>query len=197
MYNTKLVITAFVCVSILACKKNSTTPPPVKKQETPLQNLVTTKFIDSVTIMNNGNFEIGYRFSSNKNGHITKLGCYMPDGLTYRVALWDSTTKNLIVAVSVKVTDSTKFTYTDISPIPIVANKKYVVSINNTVGGSNRNYFILRRKTPNTLTFPLTNASIMIEAQQEFSCSTLCFPQNAYTNGYLTGVPDFVFEPDN
>ena len=59
----------------------------------------------------------------------------MPDGLTYRVALWDSTTKNLIVAVSVKVTDSTKFTYTDISPIPIVANKKYVVSINNTVGG--------------------------------------------------------------
>ncbi|HPI00211.1 MAG TPA: DUF4082 domain-containing protein [Chitinophagaceae bacterium] len=196
MRNIKSLILVFVFISSIACKENITKTSV--KQEIPLQGLVSRKILDTVMLTDDiESWEQGYRFSSSKNGRITKLGCYMPNNLTYRVALWNCNTEDLIAAIPVKVTDSTKFNYQDITPIPIEANKEYLITINNTINNSTKSFFKLGiRSTPyNEITFPITSGLIKIEAGHMASTKTLRYPADQFITYKLYGAPDFVFEP--
>lgn len=193
----KWFIGVFIFISLIACKK-SDKAIQAPTQETPLQNLVTTKFLDTIQVVNNGKFEEGFSFSTSKNGKITKLGCYMPNNLTYRVTIWDSATQTF-TQTAVKVTDSTKFNYVDITPIYITANRTYYATINNTVGGVRKNDFRLGKKPNINFNYPIKSGSISMKAYVDnIGCNTTCFPNNMMSyNISLYGVPDFVFEPEN
>lgn len=177
----------------LSCTKNNT-PSKTVKAETPAQALINNNFLDSTNIFAHGPHELGYRFYSSKNGRITKIGCYVPRNLPYRVTLWDSATKQILALATIPVTDSTKFTYKDILPINIEANKKYIISINNFIDGVNKQRFQLTRKAPNVLSFPINIGTITILHGMYTGCSTTCFPEYNDNETFLTGFPDFVIE---
>lgn len=201
MCNSSVFIIFLTYISIMGCKENSTQPPisASKKQETPLQTLVANKTFDTVIV--NGEIdarEQGFRFSSLKNGNIIKLGCYMPNNLTYRVSLWDCDTKDLITAIPIKVIDSTKFNYQDIIPISIKANKEYLITINNRINNNPEKVFVLGIKSTvyNEITFPIKTGLITIEAEHMAPSETLIYPTSEFIVYKLYGIPDFVFEPE-
>lgn len=191
MRNTKNYFIAITCLSILACKKNS-----AKEPETPLQSLVYTNFLDSLRVVNPGSLEIGYSFLTTQDGHITKFGCHMPNKGTYRVALWDNDSKMYKDTALINVTDSTKFNYVDIKPIQIIANKIYVISINNTFGGIAKEYFVAGKKPNVTFDLPIFYKSTIIAAMRYIETSELTFPNKISIRGTINGIPDFVFVPD-
>jgi hypothetical protein len=117
--------------SFLSCKKDKEEAIVIVK-ETPMKKIIQDQMIiDTNIVMENGSYEFGFKFYSSINGTITKLGCQMPEIGSYRVSIWEYDSKNLIVATTIKSTDTTKYTYNDISPLEIIANKRYAVSINN------------------------------------------------------------------
>lgn len=179
---------------VISCKKNNITVQA--KAETPMQTIINSNFLDSPIIYENGPYELGYRFKSTKNGFITKIGCYVPQNLPYRVSLWDSATQELLVSTTLSVTDSTKFTYKDIAPVNIEAGKKYVISINNFVNGSIVKRFAFYRKAPyfNQPIFPINIGIITVVNGVFKNCRTTCFPNNEDGDNYLNGFPDFVFQ---
>lgn len=69
-------------------------------------------------------YTMGYRFTPNKNGKITKLGGYFNG--TKTVYLWD--TKKTLIA-SAKVTSKNDWSYTDINPVQVTAGQLYTVGV--------------------------------------------------------------------
>lgn len=180
---------------IAACKKEGTSKV---KTENPMKTTIAQKLVvDSVITQSSGKFEFGYKFYASKNGTITKLGCRMPETGNYRVSLWDFATKDLISATTVAVSDTSKFTYNDISPVSITANTRYVVSINNTNGGVGKEYYIYFKKSgasfvPNI--YPFTTGSITYEDFREIASSISTFPSNLFSTYAIVGPADFQFE---
>jgi hypothetical protein len=66
--------------------------------------------------------------------------------LTYSLALIDSSSLAVLRTASVTVTDSTKFSYSDVEDIDIAANKTYYLSIN-IPAGKNTLFYVMDRRT--------------------------------------------------
>lgn len=190
MKNT-LKLTTMLCIIALmaiSCAKDKT------KIENPMQKVVAEKIVvDSNRLFSNNYWELGEKLYFSRNGKITKLGCMMGNKGNFRVSLWDEATKNLIVATTINVTDSTKFIYNSISPVDVVANTRYVLSVNNTDGGNDKLYYIYTKKTGGTI-FPFTNGSVTYESHHETASATSVFPLPTISDTYFAGVPDLQFE---
>lgn len=174
----------------LSCKKDNT-----PNTETPLQTFIKTSIVVDTTIIQKttGSFEFGNKFYASRNGVITHLGCYLPYKGSIRVSLWDFATKNLITATSVT-SDSTGFVYVDIPDVPIVANQRYVISLNNNSGSVARNYFFRYKKSAAGVSiYPLTSGSITFEGLFYSVSIVPEFPTISITTS-LGGFPDFKFQ---
>lgn len=188
-----IIIIAITAIFFIACNKNSNSNTPTIKTETPLNALIKNGFLDStITFTNSTSFEMGYSFSSSKNGILTQLGGLFPDKKSYRVALWDSASQTLLDSAIIQVRDTSKFNYTAISPINIIAKRKYIITTNNQDGA--KRYFILLRKVPNQLQLPVQSGNITIHQEMEKRCSQACFPI-VNSSIFLPGMPDFEFKP--
>lgn len=190
-----LAITIILVIAVVSCKKNNTLQV---KTETPLQALVNSKFLDSIQSTYTVPVESGYEFTAIKNGRITKIGCYVPQNRHYRVSLWDST-QELLISTTISITDSTKFTYKDILPINIEANKKYIISIGDY---GHKTFTFYNKKYPNNnqSIFPILVKNITLLNHRSSVCpagTPSCFPMNVniYGSNFIEGGPDFVFEP--
>jgi hypothetical protein len=116
--------------------------------------------------------EEGFVFTSSKNGLITALGANMPYvGGTYTVSLWDYDTKQMLKQYPVTIpTMGFGFTYVDMEAksetVPIVANKKYVVSVFiKTIGLEKWPYYYLLMKGGNNSAvnfLPFTQGSLTL-----------------------------------
>ncbi|MFH1847574.1 MAG: DUF4082 domain-containing protein, partial [Candidatus Omnitrophota bacterium] len=71
-----------------------------------------------------GSYTMGYRFTPNKNGKITKLGGYFNGAKT--VYLWDAN-KNLIT--SAEITSNNNWSYVNINPVQVTAGQTYTVAV--------------------------------------------------------------------
>lgn len=69
-------------------------------------------------------YTMGYRFTPNKDGKITKLGGYFNG--TKTVYLWD-TNKTLIA--SAEITSKNDWSYTDINPVQVTTGRVYTVGV--------------------------------------------------------------------
>jgi hypothetical protein len=186
---------ALIALVIFSCKKNATSN---LKTETPIQATVESKLVvDTSVAFANSSWEFGNKFYSSRNGNITKLGCKMGSIGNFRVTLWDFTTKNLIAATTISITDSSMFVYNSISPVAITANTRYLVSMNNTSGAVHKNYNLYYSKNaPNVSRYPFTSGSITFENVQESNSAVSVFPEavNVFSQPYIIGLADFQFE---
>lgn len=164
--------------------------------ETPVDSII-TKFsiIDSLPVysVGSGSYEIGSEFYASDSGVITKLGCLCPvKNQTYTVSLWDFNSDTLIASANVTCVDSIHFSYASITPVYITANKNYIISYNNTVGGVGQGYYFPSLKGDSTLAFPFSDGSITFVNSYYASSTSSVFPTNLQ-NDYLAPV-DFVFQ---
>ncbi|WP_400075434.1 hypothetical protein [Winogradskyella sp. R77965] len=134
--------------------------------------------------------QYGYTFSSNSNGKITKLGLLLKIIATNgRIQIWDFDTQTLIFDELVN-TSFTGVASQTITPISIIANKKYVITVVTRMYQTYLN---------NSLTpiYPIQADSItLIESRAD--TNFMSFPTIGNPNAAaLAGIPTFAFEPDN
>ena len=194
-----IALFAFIITNIVSCKKENSTPT-ITNTETPMQTTIAQQLVvDTVSVFNNGNWEMGQKLYFSKNGYVNKLGCKMPNTGQFRVCFWDYNTSNIIAATIIDVTDSTKFFYNSVSPITITANMRYVVSVNNTSNSTAKDYFIYYKKTnfafPTSI-YPFTTGSVTYESRLELNTATSTFPNiTTSLQDVIVGIADLEFKP--
>ena len=182
-----LFIAALLIFTINACKEEET---KFGASITPIKNVVSTLppfgyFRDEPTIM-------ATQFKSSKDGRITEFGIRAGFG-TYTVALWDSSAQSIISSTTITASDSTVFTYKDITDINIVSNKTYIISMFNQIaeGGSGTQVFRY-----GITGFPFTQGDIIISGSYyKNTANALAFPANFLNTELINGIADFKFEP--
>lgn len=183
---------------LFGCKKEKKEEGTSAGAETPLKTILDRKSpADTIYKMNYSTSNYGLKFHSTTNGHITKLGCRMPETGTYTVTLWDFTSHNQLAQAQVTVTNTNEFTYASVPPVDISDINTYVISLNSASGGVPKMYYQLFKKpSPTYSIYPITAGNIVIDAPL-FKSGTNAFPDynNASDFPYLRGVADFVFEP--
>ncbi len=189
----KLTLFIVICIGLLiGCTKET---GPATKTENPAKATISNNLVvDSAFSISSPSYEFGNKFYVSKNGKITKLGCRMPQIGSYRVSLWDFATTNLITATTISVTDTAQFKYNEISPVDIVANTRYVISINNNVGGIAKQIFVFNKKPGLLDIYPFTTGSITYETLQVKLSASSIFPDIVGNLKIFAGVPDLQFE---
>ena len=138
--------------------------------------------------------EDGYKIFFAKDGQVTQLGCKLPQAGQYKVSFWDFDTKTLRASPIVTVTDANQFTYVNITPIDVVANQRYVLSINNTQNGAIVSTYKAKKKS-NVNLFPFTVGSVTFEDNSFKASATTLFPDSDVTGTILFNFPDLTFVP--
>jgi hypothetical protein len=192
------VLFLILFTGITSCKKDNN--QPTTNAETPMQTTIAQNLVvNSVGIYNTGAWEFGQKFYFAKNGHVTKLGCKMANTGQFRVCFWDFNTKNIIAATTVSITDSTNFFYNTVTPIPVNANVRYVVSVNNTtLNGISKDYYLYEKSSNGSLAsiYPFTTGNVTYEAKLEVTSVNSAFPTTVVSNSWnIIGVADLEFEP--
>jgi len=189
MKKTIYTATLFFFIGIVAtsCKKDKTNNNPMETNMDVLLNRIAYHAFDESSTKS---YELGFAFSSSKNGKISKLGLKLPENGTYEVSLWDFDSELKLDSVMVTNSDSSKFNYASITPRTIASGKKYVVSVNTT----NKNYFC----TTGTLVglFPFTSGSITFYDQREDNLNSVGFPETYIRTNQYCGIAGFVFQAD-
>jgi hypothetical protein len=188
MKKLPIVATLLLITFAFACKKSADVSIP--PSETPVKTTYTQKIVYDTVEIFPGSYEFGYKFYSSKNGKISQLGCLAPVKGNIRVSLWDFDSKDLITAVTIN-SDSTSFQYVDIPAVSIVANKRYVISLNSHANGVSR--YSLGRKKPSSNIYPFSSGSVTFEALQQIESTTSKFPAQVLPTSqvYLGGFSDF------
>jgi hypothetical protein len=152
--------------------------------------------IDTVLITKQSPSEDGYKIFFDKDGQVTQLGCKFPQPGNYRVSFWDFDNQEMIGSATISITEVGNFKYINIAPINVVANKRYMLSINNSQNGvSVANY--MARKIDHAVFFPFTTGSVTFEQPFfKFSSSTV-FPNVPAAKNMLNDLPDLTFVPGN
>lgn len=189
-YAAVLLLT--IGIAATSCKKDNT--PKIKTENPAKATIAAALVVDSAALSFDGSWEFGQKLYFSKNGKITKLGCRMGNKGSFRVSLWDFTTKNLIAATTVNVTDTTQFIYNTVADIAVTANTRYVISLNTTEGATYRQYWAFFKKSNTAIIFPYTTGSVTYESNQYSSSTSSVFPLIEYKTRFILGVPDFQFE---
>ncbi|MDX1955182.1 MAG: DUF4082 domain-containing protein [Chitinophagaceae bacterium] len=190
-----IILSLALSLIFLSCKKEKTEDPPSGNTETPLKTAVEAKTpADTIYSQANSPANFGFKFYSNTAGTIRKLGCRMPAAGNYTVTLWDFATGASLAQTTVTVTDAGQFAYSAITPVVAISeNTRYVISVNNTIGGVGKPYFQLFKK-PNTAIniYPFTKGRITIEAPLYKGGATPVMPNqnNASDFPFMRGVAD-------
>ena len=133
---------------------------------------------------------MGYKFTPQVDGCITKLGGYFDGSKTVR--LWKVSSEELIAKVTVP-DPNYSWTYADITSVPVTAGEQYYIGV--SMGGSGGCYKNLG--TSNRL--PNTYGNIIIDImayRNNYDSDT--YPSSMYsTNAYFYGMADITFVPDS
>lgn len=181
----------FTAVVLLGACTRGTDPAPANPEIKPIQlteqaAVYYSRYSDNSM---STSYEHGITFSSNKNGKITKLGGKVPASGSYRMTVWDDSTKAILVTTNVTL-DSLSYKYTAITPVTVVANKKYVVSINVL-----KTAFYLKDNS-NYDFMPMYESGITIHYYNDAKTSSQTFPNRTPRTDRIYGLPDFVFIAD-
>lgn len=177
------------CLVLIAfsCKKNESIDKP---SEFPVKALENSSSIDRrVYHLVTEARELGFVFSANTDGKITQVGgiAYIPT--TYRITIWDYDTEAILSTSNVNL-DSTGYKYYNISPINILANKKYIISTNYT----GKVFELLDLAFP-ALLFPAYSDGITIHNSTKKTGSAQAFSNCCGELDALQGGLDFAFVP--
>ncbi|MBS1511923.1 MAG: DUF4082 domain-containing protein [Bacteroidetes bacterium] len=153
-------------------------------------------------------YELGYVFQSSKKGQVTQLAVRMPrDGiqtgpeLIYTVSLWDYDSQQLLAQTNITTVDIRYTAKTLDNPVPIAANKKYVVSVfikpvNKTQTSWSYYSMLLPGANNSAANFiPFTQGSLTLLNTQTGLTNVAAFPATTnYHKDIITGLCDIVFK---
>ncbi|RYF71350.1 MAG: DUF4082 domain-containing protein [Cytophagaceae bacterium] len=172
------------------CKKNDDTKPA----ENGLSAYISSDPTLTASSRTSGPWELGVVFSSSVAGKLTELGSKMPEPGSYRVIVWDYDTKQLLRQKTVEQTSPDKLIMSGVDALPLLPNKKYVISINSQAAGTNKKYGVVGKSTN---FMPFTKGSILVYNACYENVATASFPDAAPNVLYeLYGFPEFTFIPD-
>ncbi len=143
MKNSKITLCAVAITTLssflfvtTSCSK-SDAPVAAETTVAPLQDplsgyLMASGFNEvTETVVNNSDRELGYSFIPLVNGKITAIVVKIPDTRTaLKVTVWDKTTATVIRSETIDITSSGVETTKIISPVDLIKDKEYVISMN-------------------------------------------------------------------
>lgn len=200
MKNLTFLSILFLTIAIFAtsCKKDNSSVKEYGDSVNATEKVIALPIYDPVVTVNNGARNRGFEFKSSKNGRITEIGARTSPGI-YTVTLWDSTAQTLLKSVNVSVSDVNSFSYSDVDDINIVANKVYVITVNNATVGSGT--------TTNAVFYPITSPSnylpqtvgditYLASIERSTTNASVLFPYTfSPEKDLIMGMPSFKFEP--
>ena len=132
---------------------------------------------------------MGYKFTPQVDGCITKLGGYFDGSKTVR--LWKVSSEELLAKVTVP-DPNYSWTYADITSVSVTAGEQYYVG--GWIAGSGGCY-----KNVNSDRFPNTYGNIIIDtAAYRSGHNSDTYPSNLYEEKrYAHGMVDITFVPDS
>ncbi|WP_375445404.1 DUF4082 domain-containing protein [uncultured Fibrella sp.] len=180
--------------SLSGCTKTTET---VKPEETPFTALTGSSSLTFSSSANNNAFELGTAFSPSVDGKITKLGCKLTDAGSYRVTLWNFTTKAVLRQVTIEQSTPDKLTLETIDPLAVTKDSRYMVSVNNQSAGANRKYALYKRVQGGSV-YPIVAGNLLLSGFYLTTGSAAVFPTTQVTSdqNYLIGLPELVFVPN-
>lgn len=191
-----LIFFFFLIVLTNACKKDEKIP--AKASENPVSSLISD--VDWVVsdASNGSRYELGYVFSATAKGRITQLAAQMKDPGIYTVSVWDADSKSLLRQKAIEQTSPNKFSLAMVDELVIEKDKKYVVSINNTINNVAKGYNALKKKVTSSATiFPISRGSIIIQKSVYSISAVTIFPLVDYSSSNaFYGFADITFIPD-
>jgi hypothetical protein len=133
MKNSFILLTLFASLSLVGCKKND-------ENVSPIESPVTTLLKDTATVKmgqrSSGPWELGLVFSASVPGKISQIGSRMPQPGSYRILIWDFDTRVLLRQKTVEQSTPGAITMANLDEaLPVLADKKYVISINTQSAG--------------------------------------------------------------
>lgn len=183
----------FLLVGI-GCSKNDNTVASVPETIIPTEEIGYYNLLSSIipnTIIQDFNWdpltsEIGYSFTPKVSGKITALEAKLPytQGLV-DVHIWDFDTKNLLRTETLNMALANTIIKKNISALNLIANKKYVISIETNV------WYRYQKNSPNTTSFSYTFGNITFN-NPVFSSRDV-FPENTNDSSYFQGDIAFTF----
>tara|TARA_B100000959_G_scaffold36533_1_gene35169 strand:+ start:51 stop:644 length:594 start_codon:yes stop_codon:yes gene_type:complete len=136
-------------------------------------------------------YMMGYKFTPQVDGCITKLGGYFDGSKTVR--LWKVSSEELLAKVTVP-DPNYSWTYADITSVSVTSGEQYYVAV--AMGGSGGCY---RNLGSGSNSFPNTYGNIIIDAntyRNNYDSDT--YPNPPYvTNQHMYGMVDITFVPDS
>lgn len=196
--NTKLAILAITLLTIAtntSCSKNDdpvATPLPivVAPLQDPLQGYLNASGFNEVTesIVNNFDRELGYSFIPLVNGKITAIVVKIPDTRSaLKVTIWDKTTATVLRSETIDITSSGIETVKIISPLDLIKDKEYFVSMNSN------DYYLHKKANGSNVTYPFIVGDIKVTSYAERGGEQQFIPNSTSLNGYV-GDCSFKFQ---
>lgn len=179
-----------------ACKKDETVA--LKPSENPVASLLTDTNWSVYDATNGSKYELGYVFSSSTKGKVTQVAAQMRDPGIYTVSIWDGDTKGLLRQKTIEQSSPNKFSTASIDDLVIEKDKKYVVSINNTISNVAKGYNAVKKNVNSSANiFPISKGSIIIQKSVYAISATTVFPNVDYSSSNaFYGFADITFIPD-
>jgi hypothetical protein len=180
-------IAAFAITALFSsCKKEEAEKPAIK----PIEEAMAANFENDGFGSSIYNYNYTITFRAAKAGKITQLGARIGKG-TYNMAIIDSSSSSVLKLATLTVTDSTKFTYTDIDDVAIAANKAYFISINVPTGSNALYYYIPDSEFPITVG-NFTYFESMYKTVTTTNAADI-FDEFGYYSNTFAGIPGFLF----
>ena len=133
------------------------------------------------------NYMMGYKFTPQANGTVTKLGGYFNGTKTLR--LWRVSSGELLASVSVSDPDNS-WAYADITPVTVTSGVQYYVALyTNSNGGAYKS----------GRSYPTTYGNIRIDKcsyKQSYNSDTYPSSFSSEPTNYNYGMADITFVPD-
>lgn len=189
----KIFLFLFLTLAVTSCRKDDDEPAPIiYPEENPLAAYITSAgFSTTSNFINSGDYEFGLVFSPNVNGKIKAITAKLPDtNSNLRVSVWDYDAKTVLRTEIVNVTSANTVILKAITELPLVKDKKYLISMN-----SNDWY---NREKPDgaAAAYPIAAGNIKFTEYLWKSGATQTFPTNIDAS-YYAGDLSFVFQQSN
>ena len=189
----KIFLFLFLALAVSNCRKDDDEPTPIiYPEENPLAAYIAnTGFSVKDDFINAGDYEFGLVFSPNVNGKIKAITTKLPEAnANLRVTIWDFDTKSVLITEIINVTAANTAISKSIAELPLVKDKKYLISMNS-------NDWYNREKPGGTAaTYPVTAGNIKFTEYLWKSGATQTFPTNP-DDTYYAGDLSFVFQQTN
>jgi hypothetical protein len=189
-----------VTLFLASCSKSSSTPTPLPATgEMPFQAAVHNAALinGKEAYGQSGGAEIGYRVHFTTGGTVTKLGANMATTGTYVVSFWRTSDSTLLGRVSVNNSDTSKFAYASVSPINVIVDTGYTISINIPNGAAQEHW--VYTWSPFRDLYPFTEGHVVADQALDQAYLPLntppTYPYDVYSSdqGYIGSSCDFVF----